>query len=430
MYKLDDYKPYLYKTSDFGKTWKKITNGIPDGAFTRVIREDPNRKGLLYAGTETGMYVSFNDGENWQPFQLNLPVVPITDIAVHKREKDLVIATQGRAFWILDDLSVLHQLKDEVATADAHLFKPEDAYRMPGGGGFRIRGAVGANPASGAVIDYYLKTKPAGEVSLEFFDSDGKSVRKFSGRAAGGNTDQPADAQQPFFGGGGQPRIPVDTGLNRFVWNMRYPDATRFPGMILWSGNTTGPTIVPGTYKVTLTVGGKSTTETFEVKKDPRIETTAQEFIKQRDLLLQLRDKFSDTTNAILQIRDVRKQIEDVGKRSADQPNGKVIVDAAKALAGKLTTVEEELYQTKNQSSQDPLNYPIRLNNKLAALAGVVAASDSAPTDQSYSIQEELTGKIDVQLQKLGDLIKTDVPAFNKLVRDQNVPAVVIKPKP
>ena len=431
MYKLDDYKPYLYKTNDFGKTWKKITNGIPDGAFTRVIREDPNRKGLLYAGTETGMYISFDDGENWQPFQLNLPVVPITDLAIHKREKDLVVATQGRAFWILDDLSVLHQIKDEVASADVHLFKPEDAYRMPGGGGFRIRGAVGANPPGGAVIDYYLKTKPTGDVSLEFFDSEGKSVRKFTARAAAGGPAQDADPQAAGpFGGGGQPRIPTDIGLNRFVWNMRYPDAARFPGLIMWAGNTTGPTIVPGTYKVTLTVGGKSMSETFQVKKDPRIETTDQEFIKQRDLLLQLRDKFSDTTNAILQIRDVRKQIEDVGKRAADQPNGKVIVDAAKALSGKLTAVEEELYQTKNQSSQDPLNYPIRLNNKLAALAGVVAASDSAPTDQSYSIQEELTGKIDVQLQKLGDLMKNDVPAFNKLVRDQNVPAVVIKPKP
>ncbi|HZS47188.1 MAG TPA: glycosyl hydrolase [Blastocatellia bacterium] len=427
MYKFDDYKPYLYKTTDFGKTWKKITNGIPDGAFTRVIREDPDRKGLLYAGTETGMYVSFDDGENWQSLQLNLPVVPITDLTIDKKNKDLVVATQGRAFWILDDLSVLHGFKDEVANADMHLFSPEDAYRMPGGGGFRARGAVGPNPPNGAVIDYYLKSKPTGDVTLEFTDNEGKVIRRFTSRAAPAEGGPGGGGR---FGGGGPQSIPAEAGLNRFVWNMRYADAVRFPGMILWAGDTSGPLIVPGTYKVKLTMGDKSETQTFEVKKDPRIASTVEDLIKQRDLLLQLRDKFSETSNAIIEIRDIRKQVDDVGKRAQAQPNGKPIVDAAKALSAKLTAVEEELYQTKNQSSQDPLNYPIRLNNKLAALAGVVATGDYAPTDQSYSVQEDLTGKIDVQLQKFADLKKGDIPAFNKLVRDQDVPAVIVKGKP
>lgn len=428
LYKADDFRPYLYKTSDYGKTWKKITNGIPDNAFTRVIREDPNRRGLLYAGTETGIYVSFNDGESWQSLQLNLPIVPITDIAIHKRDKDLVVATQGRAFWIIDDLTILHQWKDSIASADVHLFKPEESYRMPGGG-FRIpSGApIGENPPSGVSVWYHLKDKPKGDVEIEILDAAGKSVKKFSSKApaaqAGGGGEE----------GGGRfrsaaARVPAEKGLNRFAWDLRYPDATRFPGMILWAGNTSGPKAVPGNYQVKLTVDGKTMTESFEVRKDPRISTTQEEFQKQFDLLTKIRDKFSETSEAIISIRDVRKQANDYAARVKDQPSGKAIVDAAKDLSAKLTAIEEELYQTKNQSSQDPLNYPIRLNNKLAALGGSVAGADAAPTDQQYGVYDDLVGRINVQLDKLKQVMATDVPAFNKLVRDQNVPAVFVKP--
>jgi hypothetical protein len=432
MYKLDDFKPYLYKTSDYGKTWKKITNGIPNAAFTRVIREDPNRRGLLYAGTETGLYVSFDDGEKWQALQLNLPVVPITDLAVHKRDKDLVAATQGRSFWVLDDLPVLHQLAD-ASKADAYLFKPEDAYRMPGGGGGgggRVAGPVGQNPPAGAVVYYYLKNKPSGEVTLEFTDAAGKSVKKFTSRASESSAPAaPAGDEEGFFGGGGPRRAPAEAGLNRFIWDSRYADATRFPGLIMWAGNTTGPRAAPGNFQVKLTVDGKVVMQSFEIKKDPRLETTQADFARQLDLLLKIRDKFSETSEAILQIRDARKQIDEVTNRLKDQPGGKAIADAAKSLKAKLTGVEEELYQTKNQSNQDPLNYPIRLNNKLAALSGVVGSADAAPTDQSYVVYEELTSKINAQLQKLDQVIRADLPAFNKMVRDQNVPAVILKPK-
>ena len=430
-YKLDDFKPYLYKTSDYGKTWKKITNGIPDNAFTRVIREDPNRRGLLFAGTETGMYVSFDDGENWQSLRLNLPVVPITDLAIHKREKDLVAATQGRSFWVLDDLSMLHQMAD-AAKADAYLFKPEDAYRMAGGGGGggggRGGGAVGQNPPGGAVIYYYSKAKPGGEIALEILDASGKSINKFSSRTSGAPAG-PAPTDEQGFGGGGPRRLPAEAGLNRFVWDLRYPEATRFPGLIMWSGNTTGPRAAPGSYQVRLTIDGKTMTQNFEVKKDPRLETTQADFTKQLDLLLKIRDKFSETSEAVQQIRDARKQIDEITNRMKDQSSGKAISEAAKALNAKLTAVEEELYQTKNQSSQDPLNYPIRLNNKLAALTGVVGSSDSAPTDQSVAVYEELVAKINAQLKKLEDTMRTDLPAFNKMVRDQDVPAVIVRSK-
>ncbi len=431
MYKSDDNRPYLYKTSDFGRTWKKIVSGIPETAFTRVIREDPNRRGLLYAGTETGLYVSFNDGESWQSLQLNLPIVPITDLAVHKRDKDLVVATQGRAFWILDDLTVLHQWNERVASANLHLFKPEDAIRMPGGGG-RMSSAstIGQNPAAGAVIWYRLGEKPRGEVALEILDAAGKSIRRFTSSSTNdGAPGQNAEAAEGGGGrfGGGVPRLSAEKGLNRFVWDLRYPDASRFPGMILWAGMTSGPRAIPGTYQIKLTVDGKTVSENFDLRKDPRIPTTDEEFRKQFDLLLKIRDKLTETHDSIVNIRDIRKQVNDYAVRVRSQPEAKPVVEAAKALSDKLTAIEQELYQTKNQSSQDPLNYPIRLNNKLAALAGSIAGPDSQPTDQHFAVAEDLIGRIDTQLVALRQIIATDLPAFNKLIRDQNIPTVSVK---
>ena len=440
MYKWDDNRPYLYKTTDYGRTWTKITNGIPDTAFTRVIREDPNKRGLLYAGTETGMYVSFDNGANWQSFQFNLPIVPITDLAIHKRERELVAATQGRSFWIFDDLPMLHQIVDAGGfskAAETNLFKPKEAYRMPGGGGFGGPTAtVGRNPAAGVVVYYYLRNKPTSDIQLEFFDGAGKSIRKFTGRVerpgAATTTAQPAapagGGEGGFGGGGAAPPVTMDIGLNRFIWDMRYTDAVRFPGMILWSGETRGPKIAPGNYQVKLTVDGKTFTQPFEVKADPRLSITPADYAKQTELGLRIRDKLTETHNAIIQIRDVRKQVEDLMKRVAGQPGAKVVNDAGTALNKNLTTVEEALYQTKNQSNQDPLNFPIRLNNKLAALGGVVGSAESAPTAQSFAVYDEVAGAIDAQLQRLAQIMKTDVPAFNQLVKDQNIPAIVVKP--
>jgi photosystem II stability/assembly factor-like uncharacterized protein len=435
MYKFDDYRPYLYRTNDYGKTWKKIVNGIPETTFTRVIREDPNKRGLLYAGTETGMYFSPDNGDHWQSLQLNLPIVPITDLAIHKREQELVVATQGRAFWILDDLPLLHQLVDAGglnAVSDTHLFQPKDSYRMPGGGGGPVSptSTLGRNPANGVIVYYSLKSKPSNEIELEFLDSSGKSIRKFTQKMTREGETSSAQAQAPppdegGFGFGGPARVTTEAGLNRFVWDMRYADAVRFPGMIFWAGETRGPKIPPGHYQVKLTVDGKSSTQTFEIKPDPRLTTTPADYAKQLELGLKIRDKLTETNNAIIQIRDVRKQVEDLLKRVGSQ--SKPISEAGTALNKKLTTIEEALYQTKNQSSQDPLNFPIRLNNKLAALGGVVGGAEAAPTTQSYAVYDELAAAIDAQLAQLSQIMKTDVPAFNQLVRDQNIPAVVVK---
>jgi photosystem II stability/assembly factor-like uncharacterized protein len=469
MYKWDDKKPYLYKTSDFGKTWKRITNGIPATAFTRVIREDPNQRGLLYAGTETGLYVSFNDGANWQSMQFGLPVVPITDLALHKREQDLVAATQGRSFYVFDDLPLIHQMRDSGgmdAVKQTRLFQPKNPYRMDGSSRpLPPTATIGRNPPNGAVVYYSLKSKPTSDVVLEFLDASGKSIQKFTAKApkpaapqvtaatpqptaatTGGQasptptpgaaqlTTPPEEPQAPSgeesegFGSRAAPRVTTDVGLNRFIWDLRYAESVRFPGMILWSGEMRGPRVVPGMYQVRLTVDGKAMTENFEVKADPRLSVSASDFAKQLEFGLKIRDKLTETHNAILQIRDVRKQVDDLLKRLTGQPSYKVINDAATGLKKNLASVEETLYQTKNQSSQDPLNYPIRLNNKLAALAGVAQSADAAPTDQSYAVYEEIVIQIDSQLAKLAQMMKTDVPAFNQLVRDQNIPAVTVKP--
>jgi hypothetical protein len=424
MYKSDDFRPYLYKTSDYGKTWKKIVNGIPDHAFTRVVREDPNHKGLLVAGTEFGLYISYDDGENWKPFQLNLPITPVTDVAFHKREQELVVATQGRAFYVLDDMPLLYQVNGSVATEDAHLFKPKDTYRFGaggrgGGGGGRGGGPVGENPAAGAVVYYSLKDKPKGDVTLEFLDGSGKVVNTFSSRAVEQPRAPAGEEEENPFRAAGPARAPAQQGMNRFVWNLRYPDATSFPGLIMWAASVTGPRVSPGTYQVRLTVDGKTQTQSFQVKKDPRIATTPEDYTKQLTLSLQIRDKLSETNAGVVRIREVRKQLEDYTRR-----DDKRVADAASGLIKKLTAVEEELYQTKNRASEDPLNFPIKLNNKLAHVLGVVAASDYQPTAQSYMVYEDLATRVNAQLKALNGLLTTDLSAFNKLIHDANIPAI------
>jgi photosystem II stability/assembly factor-like uncharacterized protein len=429
LYKSDDFRPYLYKTGDYGKTWKKIVNGIAANAFTRVVREDPNRKGLLVAGTEFGLYLSRDDGENWKAFQLNMPVVSITDIAFQKREQDLVVATQGRAFWVLDDMPLVYQLQDTPPVETAVLYQPEDAYRFGSGGGRGGAGGTeGENPEPGVVVSYWLKDRPQGEVALEFLDNSGKLVRRFTSAAATSPAPPPsgeAPEGPPSGGAGAGTRVAAQAGMNRFVWNLRYPDATGFPGMILWAGSLTGPRASPGSYQVRLTVDGKSQTKAFAVKKDPRLTTTPEEYARQLTLALQIRDKLTETNESVIRIREVRKQLEEYAKRE-----DKKVADSAKALIQKLTAVEEELYQTKNRSGQDPLNFPIRLNNKLAHVLGVVSSSDNQPTAQSNMVYEDLATRVNVQIKTLESLLASDLAAFNKLVRESNVPAIQPLAKP
>lgn len=426
-YKNDDAKPYLYKTTDFGKTWKKIVNGIPVDHFTRVVVEDPNKAGFLYAGTERGIYYSANGGESWQSAQFNLPIVPITDLTVQKREKDLVVATQGRSFYVLDNLPVLYQLA-EAQAAGSFLFKPEDAYRTAGGGGGNLpaTATVGRNPASGAVINYYFKEKPTKEVSLEFLDPSGKVIRKFTKRPeTAGQTVPEAGGFGGGGFGGGEPQVPAEAGLNSFVWNYRLPNAATVPGLIMWGGSLAGPRVSPGNYQVRLSVDGKAVaTESFMVKADPRLSTTPEDFAKQFDLMSKINKKLTDTHNAILDIRDARTQLENLMRRLKPAEN-KDLIDKAKDISKKLTDIEEALMQTKIKSGQDALNYPIRLNNKLAALSSSIDGSDDAPTTQAYDVYNDLVGQIDAQLGLFATVKTVDIADFNKQFAAKGLPVII-----
>lgn len=437
-YKLDDFRPFVYVTSDYGKTWRQATGGIPDDSFVRVVREDPGRRGLLFAGTETGVHYSLDDGARWQPLRLDwterdgakaeearrgLPVVPVTDLVV--KEGDLVVSTQGRSFWILDDLSPLRQMNPEVARAGTHLFAPRAAHRFFGG--VSLRPNLGHNPPSGAVVYYALAAPPKEneEITLEFLDAKGGLIRKFSSKPA---EEEEPDPRAEFGRGGGPKKLPAQAGLNRFAWDLKYEDARKVKGMILWSGGVDGPVVVPGTYQVRLSAGNESLTESFEVKPDPRLSVSQADLEKQLDLLIKIRDKVSAAHEAILKLRSARDQIGVVVERVKASAENKPIADAAESLKKALTSVEEELYQTKNKSEQDPLNYPIRLNDKLGHLASVVASAEGPPTEQAYAVWQDLSAKVDAQLVRLKQGLETDLPAFNQLVREQNVPAVVLAP--
>lgn len=402
-YKLGDYTPYLYKTEDYGASWKKITNGIGAEDFTRVLRADPKRKGLLYAGTENGMYVSFDDGASWQSLQMNLPIVPITDLAV--KNDNLIAATQGRSFWLIDDLTVLHQLNNDVAQKSSHLFSPMPTYRMGGGNG-RTSKTAGTNHPGGVLVHYYVKdTSATDTVSIAFKTQGGDLIRKFS-------THPKKDDNEG--------KLKVEPGLNMMNWDMRYPGAKTFKGMILWAATTQGPRVVPGTYSVEMTVNGESQETSFELMKDPRSSASQSDLQAQFDFLMAVRDKLTETNQAIIDIRKARGQVKGVMARSEDES----IKTLGKEMLDEMKTIEEALYQTKNESGQDPLNFPIRLNNKLGHLGSLEGIGDSRPTDQAVAFKNEVSAEIDKHLNQLKTIMTSKVKAFNEAVYNAKIDAI------
>ena len=423
-YKAGDFRPYLYRTADYGRTWTAISAGIPATHFTRVVRADPKRAGLLYAGTEYGLYVSFNDGGNWQPFQLNLPQVPITDLTL--KNDNLIAATQGRGFWLIDDLTPLHQLTPAVAGSKVHLFKPLGSYRLEGGGGPTVPKTAGQNHPGGVLLHYYLAQKldTASTLKLELLGPDGKLIRAFTNKA------KPIEKDKKPAAGPDKDRLVTKKGLNRFVWDMRYAEASKFDGMILWGGGTQGPRAVPGTYRARLTLNQEPPQETeVVILPDPRVKATPQDLQAQFAYLQDVRDKLSETNEAVRDIRTLRGQLKALTTPLKPDAAYRDIVQTADALDKKMTAIEESLYQTKNRSDQDPLNYPIRLNNKLANLVGHASEGDYAPTEQARAVQKELTEQINEQLGRFRQLREQDVPALNKLVRDKAVDVLSL-PKP
>jgi photosystem II stability/assembly factor-like uncharacterized protein len=416
-HKLDDLRPYAYKTSDYGKTWTKITSGIPDGAFVRAVRQDPKQKNLLYAGTELGAYVSFDDGAHWQPLQLNLPNSPVTDLVV--KGDDLVAATNGRAFWILDDVTPLRQL-DKAASADFALYAPASAYRLRTLDQVDRRRPVGENPPGGAILDYYFKSEPSEEVTLEISDAQGNLVRRYSSK------EQKKTEQPPEWPDLSKPpeTIPAKAGMNRFAWNLRYASPVETPGAFYAGNGPEGPLVLPGTYQVKMAAGGKSQTGALEIKPDPRVKASADDLRRQFELAMKVRERITELHKAVNQIRDLRSQLVVLKKRLGEMPSAKPILDATAALDKKMTAVEQELIQIKMKSSEGNLRYPNMLNEQFDSFRYSVESADAVPPKQVFDVFDHLSGRLDAQLAAWKQITAQDVAALNDLIRKQEIPAL------
>jgi photosystem II stability/assembly factor-like uncharacterized protein len=415
--KLDDVHPYIYKTSDFGKTWTKIVNGIPDGSFVHSVKADPKRKGLLFAGTESGVYVSLDDGANWKSLRVNMPNTPVHDLVI--RDNDLVIATHGRSFYIMDNISPLREMSSEAMNAEASLFTPVTAIRNRGG----------------MTVDYWLKAAPEQPVKIEISDKSGKVIRTFTGRGRGPGAPGEEDAAAQgggrggFGGFGGGGATPTATpGLNRFTWDMRTEPPSQVPGAVYWAGRGGGAIVSTGDYTVKLTVNGKTYTGKAQVTTDPRIHVPQADLDKQFEFATRINERVTAGHDAINQIRGLRQQIDLLHQRLAATPENKSVLDAADALNKKMTEVEEELIQVKSTAGEDALNFPIRVVNQLVALFGVVEGGDAAPTAQSHEVFDVLNAKLTTSLAKWDDIQKKDLADFNAKMRQANIPGISVPP--
>ncbi len=453
-YRLDDFRPYVFRTDDYGARWQLLTdgaNGIPAGHFVRVVREDPGRKGLLFAGTEFGLYVSFDDGVRWQPLELGLPATPITDLAI--AEGDLVIATQGRSFWIFDDLSPLRQLDDATAAAAVHLFQPRDAHRFGGGGFFGGSEPSGKNPPVGVVLQYLLGEEAAAraaegqlEVSIEILGGAGEVLRSFSSLREERRAPSPWER---FLPPDALPvrKLPAERGVNRFVWDLRLADADLVDGTVLW-GSARGPVVPPGTYEVAFTAGDYSRRHRVEVRADPRLATSPADYEAQYALAREIWASLSASHRALRRLRDVRQQVEALTGRLAERGAGDgagndgsqavgggpsaaaadadPVRAAAAAVTARLDAIEDALHQNRSESSQDVLNFPPRLDNQLLALLGVVGAAEAPPTDGTRRRYADLEAELDAQLAALDAVFATELDAFNQAVRATDAQPVIV----
>ena len=444
-YKLDDYRPYLYRTRDYGGTWESIVGDLPRGEFVRVVRADPKRRGLLYAGTETRVYFSLDDGGSWQSLRLNMPAAPIHDLVV--KGEDLVAGTHGRSFWILDDVTPLHQLTDEALASAAHLFEPRAAYRTPplmmatsverlgadknyqtalgvqatfreslGPGGRRVRAFLdaGANPPEGVAVCFHLRVKPRKAVTLAFLDSAGEEIATFSSRPTG---------TQP------EPRLVADRALNRFVWDMRYPAIPKASADELSEESYVGPTARPGRYQVRLTVDGRSYGQSFEIRKDPRVAASQEDLDTQFALLMRIRERVSEICGYVSQLRNVRRQLDEWAVRARGHAAGGTVSVAAKRIADRLTAIEVELVPDVRSKERGQMGHPMpRLTDAVEDLSSVVASADAAPTRQSYEVFEHLSRLVAEQATQLRSVLEGDVPTFVALVNKLGIPAVDAAP--
>jgi len=392
---LADFAPYIYRTRDFGRTWTRVVNGIRADDYVHAVREDPARKGLLYAATQHGVYISYDDGDRWHSLSLNLPDVPVSDLWVE--ENALAIATHGRSFYVLDDIAALRQAGTE-APRDFHLYQPADAIRT-------------VTPAS---FTYLLK-KPAQKLTIEVLDAKGEVVQTIQGATpgAGRGGDQGGRGGGGGGRGGGPATASMAAGFNRAVWNLNYPSAVTFPGMILWGATTNGPPALPGTYQVRMTVDGVSQTQPLVVKKHPWRNIPDADIAEQFTLAMQIRDKVSEANTAVIRIRRIKDEVQ---KHLAASKDARLKA-AGDRLTAALSAVEQDIYQVKNQSGQDPLNFPIKTNNRLASLLGMTLRGEGRPTANIYPIFEDLKKELKAETDRLENVLSTELPAFNREAR-------------
>ena len=426
-YKSDDFTPYIYKTDDYGKTWKLITSGIDKMHFARCIRADLKRPGLLYAGTEYGMYISFDDGANWKKFQLNLPMVPVTDLTI--KENDLVVATQGRAFYVIDDLSVIQQANSDILNRKLHVFDVNPAWRIQGGGfrqNFGTPRNAGSNPPSGVVFNYFVRdANDSTKGSVVIMDKNHKPIKTFTTDSKD-NPRAPVDAQRPADTQRPADKLDFSKGMNQFIWNFQYPEAERIEGMILWTGVPNATIAPPGNYFAKFRIDKDSVEVPFAIKADPNYKISQEDYEAQFAFLQEVQNKFNEVQKGIKNIRTVRAQINDFTARlGKDIP--KDVKQLADTINKQMTAVEETLYQTKAKSGQDVLNYPIRLNDKLGGIFNVANSGNMAPSKQVKEAYADIAAQCDAALAKLKKILDQDVSALNELIRQKTLPVIGIK---
>ena len=439
-YQLDDFKPYLLKTADYGRTWTRIVSGIPEGAYARAIREDPARRGLLYVGTETGVYFSTDDGARWQSLQLNLPRASVRDLHIHG--SDLIAATHGRALWVLDGIGPLRQLGDSIRRAGVHVFAPDTAVRFAGGSAHTS--TAGENPPAGLIVDYWLAVAPSQRdtARLEFLDSSGKVLRHFTSASPADSVKSAAFTRAPGDTMSRKTRgardieddtlafIPSDSivtvraGLNRFVWDLRYPDTREVKDVVNDEGSMRGPFIAPGTYTVRLVAAGRTLTRPFVVRGDPRLPTTQADYDAQVALALRVQSKTNELSDAVQRIIDIERALDDRTAAGKGQSYAKRVTDAAKPIRDKLEAIRDSLVEIHSHADEITLHYPVRYYNMLLSLAGMVQSADAAPTAQESTVFGDIAPQVDHQIARLRALESTDVAAFNALLRELNVQAV------
>ncbi|PYP84037.1 MAG: glycosyl hydrolase [Candidatus Angelobacter sp. Gp1-AA117] len=420
-HKLDDVRPFIYRTRDSGKTWTMIANGIPEGSYVRSVREDTSRKGLLFAGTETGVFFSLDDGENWQPLKLNLPAVPIHDLNIHG--DDLIAATHGRAFWVLDNIGPLRQIDASSASAEMILYKPQTALRLHYPDAIERRGPVGDDPPLGAIIDYYFKAAPKDEVKLEILDSNGKLVRALSSKPKK-EDDQPPEWPDQVKE---ITTVPAGAGMNRYAWNLRWENPLKIPGAFYTGTGPRGPLALPGRYTVKLTAGNQTQSQPLEIAVDPRVKNLNEaDLQKQFALQMQIRDANTELHQAVNQIRELRAELKRIRARFENDPRLKQVIEQADALDKKMTPVEEELIQVNMKGSEANLAFPDMLNELFDGFTSSVETGDGAPTQQQHEIFKKLRGRLDQQLSAWRQIMTSDVPAFNDLVKKSDMPVLYL----